>query len=410
MDSAALCLPAPPPAGTMAGMSPVPPRLTPSPIRALLARLREPGMLSFAGGLPDPALFPGASLAEAAAAALRDGGCLQYAPSEGDPALRAWVAGRLRRRGVAAEPDQVLITNGSQHALQVAARLLAGPGAAIALDAPAYPGARQAAELAGARTVDLALDAGGPGWDPGRLARAHRRRPLAALITMPTGRNPTGATLSVAARQELAAALARCALPAVEDDAYAELWYDQEPPPALAAYHPATVLTGSFSKILAPGLRLGWLRVPPALAGDAAVLLQATCLHANGLAQATLLRWLAVNDLDAHLARVRACYRARRDHLLAALHAQGLPCPRPPAGMFCWLPLPAGLAGAAAAAAALAARVAVVAGGAFHAGGRPDRHLRLCFATLPPAQLDQGVERLAAALAGLRAEGVSHGR
>ena len=378
--------------------------LTPSPIRAILARGQQPGVIALAGGLPDAALFPVAELTAAAGAALADPRCLQYAASEGLPELRAWVAQRLRGRGLTVDAGRVFITNGSQHGLQLALRILAGPGDAIALEAPAYPGARQAAELSGALVLDAQLADGRLVADDelARLAAAARAAgaTLRALVAMPTARNPTGVTLTAGERQALAAGAARHDLALVEDDAYADLWYAAPPPPAVASWHGRTILSGSFSKILAPGLRLGWLCVPADLADAAGLALQATCLHANGLAQHTLWQWLRRDGLDAHLDLVRATYRARRDTLAAALrrHLPRLAVTLPDGGMFLWLRLPAGCGGAALAAAALERDLTVVHGGAFHAGGLPDDHLRLSFASLGPAVLDEGVARLAEAL------------
>lgn len=362
--------------------------ITPSPIRALLAHARRPDAIPFGGGLPEASLFPRDGLARAAAAALADGTCLQYAGSEGLPELRAWVAMRLRGRGVKVEDRQVFITNGSQHALQIALSALAGPGDRIVLDAPAYPGARQAAELCGAQVEDRELS--GAGGDPDRLPAG-----TAAVVLMPTARNPTGATLDAMARCRLAAACARVGAAVIEDEAYVDLWYDAPPPAAICA-QVRGVLTGSFSKILAPGLRLGWLAVPADLVEAVSLRLQATCLHANGLAQQILWRWLAEGGLDPHLVLLRGSYRERRDAMLAAIAAHLPDCRvHPPVGgMFCWLRLPSGIAAAAVTRTALDAGVVCVPEAAFHADGSADAHLRLCFASLSPQRIADGIMRL----------------
>ncbi len=375
------------------------PPITPSSIRAILAQAQQPGLVSFAGGLPDPALFPREELAISAARVLRDGRCLQYAVSSGHPALRAWIAHRLVQRGLPTAPGQVFITNGSQHGLQIAARLVAGPGRRIALEAPAYPGARQAAELSGAAVSDLALMGDGLP-DPEVVAREHARIPFAAIICMSTARNPTGRTLTATARGRQAALFGRLRIACIEDDPYADLWYGEAPPAPIAALHGDTILCGSFSKVLAPGLRLGWMRVPDARCDAADLLLQATCLHANGLAQAIALDWLEGGGFDVHLDALRKAYGERRDAMLAVLARHGLPCPPPQGGMFCWLPLPPGLEGSAIARRALERGIAVIPEAAFHPAGGPDRHLRLCFTSVAGAAMAGGLAILAGLISG----------
>jgi 2-aminoadipate transaminase len=368
-------------------------RLRPSPIRAMLDHQRDPAPIALAAGRPAAELIPFASLAAAAQRAARQEASWRYAGSLGHPGLRAWVSSRLARRGVAASPEQVLITNGGQHALLLAALALAGPGQAVAVETPGYPGAHQALAIAGAQLVALPDD-------PAQLRALAHQRPLALVSCMPSGRNPCGRSLSEGQRQALAAACSGLGLAILEDDAYHELWFDAAPPPPLAARHRRTLLAGSFSKILAPGLRLGWLVVPAELLAAVTLAMHASALHANGLAQATVWEWLAHEDLDAHLARLRGAYLERRDALLGALerHWRGPQPQRPSGGLFAWLPLP-GAGASALAQAALAAGVAALPGGGFHLAGAPDDHLRLCFASEPPPRLSAA----AAILAGLAA-------
>jgi 2-aminoadipate transaminase len=384
-----------------------PAALRSSPIRRLLAACQSPGVIQLGLGLPDPELYPTAALAQAAESVLRSGACLAYGASDGLPALRAWIAERMRTRGMRVAPEQVAITNGSQHALQVAMRLLAGPRRAVILEEPCYPGAWQAAEYAGLRAEAAPLScAGAP--DPERLAHLARVRGAIALWTMPTARNPTGATMTRATRATLSAACARNGLVVIEDDPYHELWYDRAPPPALAAEHPCAIHLGTFSKILAPGLRLGWMCLPTSYAAMARAALEASCLAPNHLAQRLVLAWLVGNDLDAHCAALRARYRARRDALIAAVreHCPLLDAGAPaPGGMFQWTRIRAGVSGAALAQAALARGVGVMPGGAFAVSGAPDGHLRLTFTCLRQARMRAGLRRLGAACADLAPAG-----
>lgn len=381
---------------------PAPYALTPSPIRRLLSVAQQSSVVQLCLGAPEPAWFPTEGLARAAEQVLRTGACLGYGTSEGLPDLRAWIAERLRRRGIVATPERILMTNGSQHGLQVAMRLLAGPASAIALEEPTYPGARQAAELTGAAIHALRL-ADGRLPDLERLASLRRTDKVRVLWTMPTARNPTGATLTLGERERLAEACARLGVALIEDDPYHELWYGEEPACSLAALHAATIVCGSFSKILVPGLRLGWLCVPAELAAPAAVAIQATCLAANHVAQHIAWAWLRSEGLDAHLVRLRQGYRLRRDALLACLRTdcpQLRPGPSAEGGFFQWVGLPEGISGQALAERGLVHGVAVLPGGAFHGPDGIDDRLRLSFSQFG-SEGAAGVQRLAVALADL---------
>ena len=379
---------------------PTPYRLTPSPLRKLLAPSQVPGMISLALGAPEPAWFPQAELAEAAQQVLGAGHGLNYGSSDGLPALRAWLAEQMRTRGIAATSEQILMTNGSQHGLQVALRLLSGRESAIGLESPTYPGAQQAAELTGVPLHALPL-ADGRMPDLEHLAWLRREQQVRVLWSMPTARNPTGVTLDRAERELLAGTCARLGVALVEDDPYHDLWYDAPPAASLAALHPATIVAGSFSKVLAPGLRLGWLCVPATLVGPATVALQATCLGANHLAQQIVWTWLQRGGFPAHLTRLRNGYRQRRDGLRAALQAAcpQLTIPQDAAGgLFHWVKLPPGVGAQALSERALAHGVTVIPGGAFHVGGAPDDHLRLAFSLADEVRSVEGARRLGLAL------------
>ncbi len=365
-------------------------RLRPSPIRTLLDLPGGPPPYALAAGRPAIELIPAASLAAAAARAAASPTSWCYADSLGHPGLRELIATRLSARGISVSAEQVVITNGGQHALLIAALACAGPGTVVAAESPGYPGAHQALAIAGARLVSRPES-------PAALEELHSRQPLALVHCMPCARNPTGRTLSEVRLQALATACTRQGLIVLEDDAYHELWFKHAPPPPLAARHPRTLLAGSLAKVLAPGLRLGWLAVPNELLPAVTLAMHASALHANGLAQATAWEWLRQEDLAGHLARVRTLYRERRNALLAALARcwPGRQPERPHGGLFVWLPVPGGGASALAESARTAG-VAVLPGGAFHLALAPDDHLRLCFASEPPARLDEACVILAA--------------
>ena len=382
-------------------------RTSTSPVREILALTQRPGVVSFAGGLPAPELFDVTGLREAFAAVLADecaGRTLQYSTTEGDPALRSVIAERLTARGLDTDARDVLITSGSQQALTLVATVLLEPGDRVLVEEPSYLAALQCFALARAVVVPVPCD--DDGLDPDaldELVAEHRPR---LLYTVPTFHNPTGRTLPLARRRALAAAVDRAGLWMIEDDPYGELRYDGEALPAVAALPEAparTVALSTLSKIAAPGLRLGWVRAPRMLLRSLTIAKQAADLHSSTVDQAAAARWLATTDLDAHLARLRAAYRARRDTLLEGLAAAlppGSTHNRPQGGMFVWARLPDGWDASALLPRALERDVAYVPGAPFFSGC-PDRAtLRLSFTTHPPDEIRRGLERLASALTG----------
>jgi 2-aminoadipate transaminase len=377
-----------------------------SPVREILALTERPGVVSFAGGLPAPELFDVAGLREAFAAVFGDecaGRTLQYSTTEGDPALRSVIAQRLTTRGLDSEAEDLLITSGSQQALTLVAAVLLEPGDRVLVEEPSYLAALQCFALARAVVVPVPCD--NEGLDPEALDELVAEHRPKLLYTVPTFHNPTGRTLGLARRHALAAAVKRAGLWMIEDDPYSELRYDGEALPALASLPEAparTLSLSTLSKIAAPGLRLGWVRAPRMLRRSLTIAKQAADLHSSTVDQAAAARWLATSDLDAHLGRLRAAYRARRDTLLEGLAAalpHGSTHNRPAGGMFVWARLPDGWDAGALLPRALEHDVAYVPGAPFFSG-RPDpATLRLSFTAHPPEDIRRGLERLASALA-----------
>ncbi len=325
-----------------------------SPVREILALTARPGVISFAGGLPAPELFDAAGLREAFAAALSDeraGRSLQYSTTEGDPELRTAIASRLTARGLPTEPDELLVTSGSQQALTLAAAVLIEPGDRVLVEEPSYLAALQAFALAGAVVVPVACD--GDGLDPDAVAAAAEEHGARLLYTIPTFHNPTGRTLPLERRRALAAIAERHGLWLIEDDPYGELRYRGEPLPSLATMaEDRTLALSTLSKVAAPGLRIGWVRTPPALRHALVVAKQAADLHSSTVDQAAAARWLGAVDLDAHIGVLRAEYGRRRDALLDGLlgrAASGVD-PQPPRGRHVRLGAPARRLGRGAAA------------------------------------------------------------
>ncbi|WP_030767242.1 PLP-dependent aminotransferase family protein [Streptomyces sp. NRRL F-2664] len=376
-----------------------------SPVREILALTQRPGVISFAGGLPAPELFDadGLHAAYEAAFALSARRALQYSTTEGAPELRAAIAARATARGLPTGPEGVLVTSGSQQALTLVAATLIEPGDVVLVENPTYLAALQCFRLAGARVVPVPCD--GEGLLPDALADLVARERPKLLYTIPTFQNPTGRTLPAERRAAVARVAARLGLWLVEDDPYGDLRYEGHDVPWLAAHPGAedrTALLGSFSKIMAPGLRLGWLRAPAALQRAAVVAKQAADLHTSTVDQLAAAHYLATVDLDAHITAVRAAYRERRDALQAALSST-LPADcewnRPEGGMFVWARLPQGHDATALLRTAVAHDVAFVPGAPFHTGTPDPRTLRLSFTTHGPKEIAEGVGRLGAALA-----------
>ncbi len=383
--------------GSTAGAAPSPGTAR-SRLRELALLPPRPGFVSLAGGLPAPELLPRAAYARALTDVLADDpAALQYRPPY-EP-LRERIVELMRERGVDCDPRQVLLTSGAQQALSLAARSLLAPGAEVLTEEHVYAGLRQTLGPYRPSILTVRTDRDtGMDVDGVRAVLAGGARP-AFIYAMADTHNPCGVRLGREQRRGLVALARRFGVPVVEDDTYGLLRYDGEWLPALRALDPEWVVyAGSFSKILAPALRLGWLVLPPRLAAGAAVLKEAADLECSALTQRAVARLLR-RGFAGHLDRVRAAYRRRRDVLLAALgdhFPEGARWTRPPGGFFVWVELPRGLDADRVCEEALTeAHVAVVPGSAFAAaGGAPANRLRLSFSSAAPDDIRAAVARL----------------
>ncbi|WP_030565198.1 aminotransferase-like domain-containing protein [Streptomyces aureocirculatus] len=377
-----------------------------SPVRDMLAITARPEVINFAGGLPAPELFDVRNVA-ATYQAVFDAAperAMQYSTTEGEPALRTALAERYTTRSLATGADDLLVTTGSQQGLSLLATALVEPGDTVLVENPCYLAALQVFAFAGARVVAVPGD--DDGVDPDALdALVAEHRPK-LFYTVPTFQNPTGRTMPGDRRAAVAAVAARRGVWIIEDDPYGELRFEGERVPWIASYAGAedrTVVLGSFSKVMAPGMRLGWLRAPGALRRACAIAKQAADLHTPTVNQLAAARYLADHDLDAHVARVAGVYRERRDAMLAgagdALPA-GSSWNRPEGGMFLWVRLPSGYDATALLPGVVAHNVAYVPGAPFFAGEPEPEALRLCFVTQTPDEIAEGLRRLRLGLAG----------
>lgn len=391
-------------------------RMRASEIRELLKLLDRPDIISFAGGIPDPALFPMEEAREAYAKCLasetvaRQG--LQYSVSEGYQPLREWIAGYMGRLGVRCTPDNILITSGSQQALEFIGKLLISSGETVLVEMPTYLGALQAFSAFEPQYDELRLENGNrTAASYGETAGRSERVKMAYVV--PDHANPTGKTLSVAARERLLDLAQDLDIPVVEDTAYAALCFEGEPKPSLQALdvkrcgsidRSRVIYCGTFSKTITPGLRVGWICAAAPIVRRLVLIKQAADLNCSLLNQMVMHR-LAETVFEGQVKRARTHYARRRDAMIEALAAHmpaGVSWSEPGGGLFVWLTLPAGVD-----AAALLQRavdeigVAFVPGAAFFPDGRGRNTLRLSYSLPDEPTIREGISRLGRLVAAL---------
>ncbi len=376
-----------------------------SAIRDLLKVTEQPDMISFAGGLPAPECFPVEELTAAAEHVLVENPvvALQYGPTEGYRPLREFIAARMAQLQLRVASEQVLITSGSQQALDMLGKLLIDPGATVFVEEPTYLGALQAWRPYQPRFITIPMDE--QGLDLNELERHLKSgvRPR-FLYIVSCFQNPTGVTLAPARRHGLIELAARYQLPIIEDDPYGELYYSGSRTQPLAALDSTlhgelrhVVYLSTFSKLLAPGLRVGWVAAPAALVSKLAHAKQGLDLHSSSFAQAVAYEACRNGLLERHIPRIRATYHTRRDAMCAALAAEmpaGISWTQPTGGMFIWLTLPPHLEASALLSTSLQHRVAFVPGESFFANGGGANTLRLNFSHASPERIAEGVTRL----------------
>jgi 2-aminoadipate transaminase len=372
-----------------------------SAIRDLLALTARPEVISLAGGLPGTDLLPREQIAAALAAAMTDPAAVQYGETAGLRPLREVLAEHeAERLGRAVAAEAVVVTSGSQQALDLVARALLDPGDPVVVEDPVYVGALQVFQAAGADLHPVPVDADGMAVDvlADRLAAGLRPR---LVHTVSSFHNPRGATLSAARRALLAELAERYGFLVVEDDPYGLLAFDGPPPVPVAAHGDGVVRLGSASKVLAPALRVGWLTGPAPLCAAVERLKQCTDLCTSSLTQLVTAELLADHAwFAAHLGRLRAALRERATALTSAVTGvfdDAVTCSVPTGGMFCWLEFRDGTRPADLLPTALDHGVGYVPGTAFAVGQDLSAAARLCFASNPPGELHTAVDRLGAA-------------
>ena len=384
-----------------------------SAIRELFKLLGKPGIISFAGGFPDSAMFDveGIRAATERALAQEPGAALQYGATEGYQPLREQLAAFMVSKGVPdAAPEQLIVTTGSQQALDLIGKTMISPGDKVIVEAPTFLATIQCFRLYGADLITAPMDSDGVQTDALEQLIIEHRPKLIYLI--PTFGNPSGATLSHERRLRVLQLAAQYQTLVVEDDPYGDLYFNAAPPPSLLALSSQVpgsrdwlAHCGSLSKVLSPGLRIGWLMAPPALLANAVMCKQFSDAHTSTFAQAVAAQYLQAGRMPATLAHVRQVYAERAQALCAALRAQlgdAVEFVQPQGGLFVWLRL-TGAGGKEQGANALAQRaiergVAFVPGVPFFAQNPDTATLRLSFATADVEKIREGVSRLAQAL------------
>jgi len=374
-------------------------RMNPSIIREILKITERPGVISLAGGLPSPETFPVEAMREAAQRVLRDAPkeALQYAASEGYGPLREWVAASLNAQGLQVEASQVLITTGSQQGLDLVGKVLIDAGSRVAVESPTYLGALQAFAPYEPEFVSIPCDDDGPLPDALEMAQGAR-----FLYALPNFQNPSGRCMGEARRAALMAKAQALNLPVIEDNPYGDLWFDAPPPAPLASrWSEGTVYLGSFSKVLAPGLRLGYVVAPKPLCPKLLQAKQAADLHTPSFNQRVVYEVIRDGFLRDHVPTIRARYKAQRDAMRVALERHmpaGCRWAVPVGGMFFWIELPDGIDAMALLPQAVERGMAFVPGSAFYADHPRPNTLRLSFVTVAPDQIELGIAALAQTL------------
>jgi Transcriptional regulators containing a DNA-binding HTH domain and an aminotransferase domain (MocR family) and their eukaryotic orthologs len=375
-----------------------------SEVREILKVTQHPEMISFAGGLPAPELFPLEELKKVNRLVLEEAGAkaLQYAATEGHLPLRRWVADRMNGRfNLKMNPDNILITSGSQQVLDLSAKLLIDEGDVVLCESPTYLAAITAFRAYGCRFQEVRTD--DEGMIPEELAKALENSRVKAIYVIPDFQNPTGRTWSRERRLALANLAAEREVMVLEDNPYGELRFEGEDIPALISFSPngGVIFGGTFSKIFCPGYRLGWVAGAEEVVRKYTLAKQATDLHCNTLAQMEVARYLELYDIDVHIERIRQVYRQRRDLIVAAMaeeFPEGLSFTRPQGGLFTWVVLPEGLNARELLIKSLERKVAFVPGGAFFPNGGHENTMRLNFSNMTEERIVEGMKRLGSLL------------
>jgi len=371
-------------------------------IREILKVTADPEIISFAGGLPNPELFPVEAMDKASREVFAEIGAsaLQYSTTEGDAGLRAIIAKRYEGRGLTVNPDHILVTTGSQQILDICAKVFLDKGDRVVIERPGYLGAIQAFSIFEPEFVTISLESDGPNLAELEAALKDGAK---CFYAVPNFQNPSGVSYSLEKRKAVAALMDRYEVLFVEDDPYGELRFMGEDLPSVYSFcKKPGILCGSFSKIAAPGFRIGWVVAPEKAVYDKLVIAkQASDLHTSTVSQAIMRRYMETNDIESHVGLIRERYgrqRACMVEMIGRHFPEGVTITEPEGGMFLWVTLPESISSMDLFDIAIKEKVAFVPGRPFYVDGSGENTLRLNFSNSDEARIEEGIARLGKAI------------
>ena len=378
-----------------------------SAIRELLKLTELPEIISFAGGLPAPELFPIEEMKQVCLKVLDSDGraALQYSTTEGYIPLRKIISERMKNSGVEVPFEQVIITSGSQQGLEFSGKIFLNEGDTVICESPSYLGALNAFKAYLPRFAEVGMDENGMKMD--ELEKALKDNPNAKFIyTIPDFQNPSGITMSIDRRKKMVELATQYNVPIVEDNPYGELRFEGERLPAIKHFDTAGIVIylGTFSKTFAPGLRVGWVAASPEIVQKYVLVKQGADLQCNSMTQREVATFIEMYDLDEHIKKIIAVYRKRRDLMIQTMEKEfpkNVKFTYPNGGLFTWVELPEGVDAADVMDKALEEKVAFVPGGSFYPNGGNENHFRLNYSNMPEDKIVEGITRLGKVLKSL---------
>lgn len=372
-----------------------------SEIREILKVAERPEVISFAGGLPAPELFPVEEIKEVSRIVLEEEGAkaLQYSSTEGYAPLRQWIADRMNTRlGTSLESDNILITHGSQQALDLSGKVFLDEGDIVLCESPTYLAAISAFRAYGCEFVEVPTD--DDGMIPEELNRILENTPRVKLIyIIPDFQNPTGRTWSQDRREQLVKAATKHQVMIIEDNPYGELRFEGGTLPSVKSFDQTgcVLCYGTFSKTFCPGYRIGWVAGEKTIIEKYVLVKQGTDLQCNTLAQREIFKYLEMYDIDEHIAKIREVYRRRRNLMVQTMEEefpQGVSFTRPQGGLFAWVELPAQVNAREVLEKSIEKNVAFVPGGSFFPNGGKENTFRVNYSNMPEERIREGIKRL----------------